>query len=52
MSEGRDNHHLTDLEGQGGNLATEVSEIVTIALASTFDEAMNTEALEQTGDLA
>ena len=51
VSEGWDHHHLTQLQSHGRRLAAEVGQVVLVAFADFFDDAMHPQAFEQAGDL-
>jgi hypothetical protein len=51
ISEGGDRDHLAQLQSHGSGLASEVSQVVFVALANFFDHAMYTQAFEKASDL-
>jgi len=52
IGEGRDDNHLAKFQGHRSGFVAEVGEIVFVAFAYFFDEAMHAQTFEQTSDLA
>ena len=45
------NHQCSQFESGGGHGSAEISEIIAIACASSFNQSVHPQAFEQTGDL-
>ena len=47
----RNNNHFSQFESGGSHGSSEISEIISIACSSPFNNAMDPQAFEQAGDL-